>query len=227
MISAACLVLVAQVGATFPFPTAISLKAGEVFTAKLERTYTNREEELNYVQTDGVTTKVKSMDAASKRIVLEHAVKPLREQIDGLDRIFDSKTQPQMQTEIRTLSGAQFRFSTIVDEGDTLMLLSRFLSLPLPDKAPAVDDAWEFNDRRFLPYTFRGRYLGFEDGAHKVRVFFKALEAPNYTANGTVWLGAKGVPVRVDITATPVPIPGGELGPTDCRIVYRLGSPTL
>lgn len=213
--------LVAQ-PATFPFPTELRVPRGSKWEASLSRTYTDRAEELELVQVDAVQTEWRETQSENRRILFQHKVRPVSESLDGLTRRFATNTEPQIQEEWRSINGAQFRFSTALDDGDGLMRLSRFLTVPLPDKAPEIGGAWEFNDRRHLPYQFRGRVLGFEDGAWKVRVFFSALEDPKYTANGHAWLGANGWPIRIDITASPVAIPGGEGNPVVCRTVYRL-----
>ncbi len=224
MIIALAFVLTTQIAPPFPFPLRVNVKPGDSFVGKQTRSFIDPEQDLNLVQVDAVFSKIKSVDSSTGRSEWDHLVRPQKETLDGETRIFDPKAPAMAITEWRGNTGAQFKFETALDEMNELMILSRFVTVPLPAKAPAVDETWEFKDTRGVSYVFRGRYLGFENGAHKVKTYFQSLETPNYTANGVAWIGAHGLPLRVELTAKPIQIPGGDPNRVTCKIVFELNS---
>ena len=211
----------AQVGPNYPFPTKIIVSPKAVFVGQQVRTYSDPSEDLELVQTDAVVSTVKAVDATG-RITWDRQVRPVSERLDGHVQNFDPKAPAMGITEVQAKTGGQLQFETALDEMNTLQLLSRFNTLPLPAKTVGTDDTWEFKDTRYLAYTFRGRVIGFENGFYKVKTYFEGLETPKYVANGFAWVGINGLPSRIELTAKPIEIPGGEGQKTTCTLVWTM-----
>lgn len=222
MISLLPFVLLAQTGPTYPFPTLISVSAKAAFVGTQVRTFSDQTQDLELVQTDALYAVVKAVDAPTGRMTWEQSVRPVSERLDGQTRNFPPDARAMSITEVRAKNGAQFRFDTALDEMDTLMLLSRFNTVPLPKAAIGITETWEFSDGRSPSYLFRGRVLGFENGLYKVRTYFEGQETPKFTANGLAWIGANGLPSRIELTAKPIEIPGGEGQKTTCALVFTM-----
>lgn len=198
------------------------MSAKAAFVGNQVRSFSDLKEDLELVQTDAIYAVVKAIDAATGRMTWEQSVRPVSERLDGQTRNFPPDARAMSITEVRAKNGAQFRFDTALDEMDTLMLLSRFNTVPLPKTTIGLNESWEFSDGRSPAYLFRGRVLGFENGLYKVRTYFEGQETPKFTANGLAWVGANGLPSRIELTAKPIEIPGGEGQKTTCTLVFTM-----
>lgn len=202
--------LIAQVGPNYPFPQALLVSAKQNFVGKQVRTYANQADQLELIQTDQVSAAITLIDSATGRSTWLWRNRSESQRLDGQLLPSDPKDPPFEFTEVRSKIGAQYSFETGLDEGNGQMLVSRFNTFPLPSKPVGIGDTWEFKDTRFMPYIFRGKVLGFENGMYKVSTHFQGLESPKFTANGTAWVGFTGIPAKTDLTTSPIEIPGSE-----------------
>lgn len=216
------LLLATQTGPAYPFPRAILVVAKQSFTGRSVRTFTNPAEDLELISTDNVTTEVTKLDTVTGRSTWLWRMKSESQKVDGQLVVTDPKAQPFDFTEIRSRAGAQFSFETGLDEGGGQQMISRLNTLPLPAEPTGIGDTWEFSDSRAMPYIFRGRVLGYENGLYKVKTFFQSTESPKFTANGTAWVGMNGIPTKVEITASPMEIPGGEGPKATLTLIFSL-----
>ncbi|MBL8061350.1 MAG: hypothetical protein JNK63_11650 [Chthonomonas sp.] len=214
--------LLAQVGPTYAFPQAIFVKAKQNFAGQQVRTYTSEADDLELVQTDRLSATITSTEPAVGKSTWAWKVQSVSQKLDGQLLHSDPKDPPFSFTEVRSKIGAQYSFETGLDEGNGQMLVTRFNTIPLPSTVLGIGDTWEFRDARFMPYVFRGRILSFENGLYKIRASFQGLESPKFNANGTAWIGIDGLPTKIELTASPIEIPGSEGQKTTLTLQFSL-----
>lgn len=209
-----------QADAAPPLPTEIRLTKGWTCTAKLVRDFSG-EDDLSLVQTDRVVTEFLGSDSEG-RLDFRHSVTLEKEVLDGANRPLPAENFATIFDEKRTKYGAQFRYTTAVDDADSLMLLSRFITSPISVNPVKVGDTWQFSDRRFMPYSYSARYLRYENGIHVIRVYFESLEDPKWSAIGEASVQQNGMPRKVTLTAKKVLIPGSEVGRVNLKLSYSV-----
>lgn len=203
-------ILAFQISPGYAFPTALLVSKYEQTSGQVVRTFGSRDDDLEFVQTDSFSGQVTGIDPSTARSTWIWRFRPVSQRLDG-QLIQSSANAPPFEfTEVRSRTGAQFRFSTALDEDQGQEVVSRFYTVPLPSKPIGLGDTWDFSDSRDMPYTFRGRVVGFEGGRYQVRTFFQSTQSPKFTANGTAWIGKNGLPSRIELSTSSIRIPGSE-----------------
>lgn len=224
MASTTLITLLAMSGLSAPtVPERLDLREGQVFEATIERRFSIPADELELIQIDRMITTVAEVNRAEGQIRLRHRLIPVSQSLDGFEQRFPEDSGGLEQTEVRTLTGFQFRFLTNMESGDEFMRLSRLLTVPLP-KDVAQGELWSISDRRFLPYIFRGRILDTSASTANLRVSYQSLDdEAKWQAHGTVSLDLKtGWPMKVQVRGEGFPIPGGEGIPAAVQIKYEV-----